>query len=628
MDPRFLTYYNRELQHIRAAAEEFSREHPKVASRLGIESFECADPYVERLLEGFSFVAARIQLKLENQFDNFILHLLEMVYPHYLCQIPAIGIVEINPNLSESSLSEGYLVKKGAVLKSTLAKGQQTPCQFTSTQDVTLWPLQINEATYLSSAAQAGFALPTIPGLRAGLRINFSVTNSNPVSQISLDQLVLHLRGSDQQGALIYEQVISNCIGIAVKPPSQSKAAAEKPFYRIIDKKEIRPIGFDKEQSLLPYTDHSFDGYRVISEFFHFPQKFQFVEISGLKEALVDCELNEFELVFLFDRAEHRLENSVNSSNVSLHCTPVINLFEKRCDRISIDKKSNEFHVLPDRTRPMDLEVFQILEVMGYGADKDPDFEFRPFYSYSDQNKNKSYYTMQRKPRAFSSKQKKKGPRSSYLGTEVFISLIDSERAISSGDLKQIGIKSLCTNRDLPLMISTGRGATDLNLVGGAPVSSVRFLSGPTKPRASSVVSKRESAWKLISHLSLNYLSLVDNDRHQGAAALREMLSLYCDPNDQTARKMIDGIKSVSAEGVTRRLPFSGPVTFGRGLRVDLHCEEYAFEGTGLFLFGAAMNNFLQKYVSLNSFVELKLHSSERGEIHKWPVKAGKRDLL
>src|SRR6185312_8501538 len=292
---------------------------------------------------------------------------------------------------------------------------------------------------------------------------------------------------------------------------------------------------------------------------------------------------------------------SVDAGNFRLFCTPAINLFPRRADRIHLEQGKTEYHVLADRTRPMDFEIHSVSQVEGFGDRQEPEQRFQPFYGCDERtwhSGNAAFYTVRREPRLLSSRQKLNGARSSYVGNEMFVSLVDAADAPYSTQLRQIGMQLLCTNRDLPLQMPVGKSHTDFTLDVGAPVESIRCVAGPTKPRASVAVG--ETAWRLLSHLQLNYVSLLGDGHEDGAAALREMLTLYCDEFDSSARRQVEGIKAVSSQSIVRRIPVPGPITFGRGLEITLTCDDGAFEGTGAFLLGSVMQHFFARYVSVN----------------------------
>ena len=631
MDPRLLDYYNRELVHLAELCGEFAREYPKIAGRLGLEGFvkefQCPDPYVERLLEGFAYMAARVQLKVDAEFPRFTQHLLDMVYPDFLAPLPSFAMVQFEPDLNQSALNDGVVLPRGTVLRSLLGKGDQTPCEYRTGHDVALWPVELADCRYLAStAAVAALGIPEVARIKSGCRLRLRTTAGVPFDKLALDRLTLHLRGGDPIAMRLYEFFSANAVAVIVQPVQPPVAdgwreAAAMPA--------VRPLGFDDAEALLPYGPRSFQGYRLLREYFAFPERYMLVELSGLAAGIRRCTATEVDIVVLFDKAAALFDGMLDASRFGLFCTPAINLFPKRGVRIHLSDATNEYHVVADRSRPLDFEIYGLTSVTGHAGPGEAEREFLPFYAcndLSDQRDRGAYYVLYRTPRLMSSRQKIRGPRSSYIGSEVFLSLVDGNEAPYGANLRQLAVTTLCTNRDLPLNMPVGVGKTDLTLEISAPVKSVRFVAGPTEPRP--VLAHRETAWRLISQLSLNYLSLMNTDDQQGAAALREMLDLYAASADPAMRKQIEGVSSVVARPVHRRLPIPGPVSFGRGLEVELTLDETAFEGTGMFLLAAVLEQFFSRYVSINSFTETVLKTPARGEIKRWPARIGRRHLL
>lgn len=625
MDPRLLRYYNQELHHVREMGGEFAKEFPKIAGRLGMDGIDCADPYVERLLEGFAFLAARVQLKVDAEFPQFTQHLFELIYPHYLAPTPSMAVVQFKPDLNEGGLASGFRIARGSPLQSTLTKGEQTTCTYCTAHDLDLWPLELTAAKYFSGAsALANIGLTHLKGVKAGVRLSFRTTAGLAFDELPLDRMPIYIRGADELPKKIYEQMLANCAGAVIRPKG-----GKDPWQQRLDRKSIAPLGFSNEEALLPYTRRSFHGYRLLQEYFAFPERFLFVELRDLQQGVRRCTGTELEIIVLLNQAVAGLDSTVDAKSFALNCTPVINLFDKRADRIHVDRGAPSFHVLPDRTRPLDFEVYSVTEVRGYGSVADEEFDFRPFYANRDaglHHEQMAYYTAHREPRMLSTRQRKIGSRASYVGSEVYLSLVDAHQAPFSADLKQLAIKTQCTNRDLPLQLLLGKGKTDFTLESGAPVEAIRCIAGPTRPRPS--LANGDASWRLLSHLSLNYMSLVDSTDGQGALALRELLSLYADAADPTTQRQIEGVKSISSRPITRRLPTSGPISFGRGLEIAINCEDVAFEGTGVFLLGCVLDEFFARYVSMNSFSETVLRTDDRGEVARWPARIGLRPRL
>ncbi|WP_440811560.1 type VI secretion system baseplate subunit TssF [Pseudomonas syringae] len=619
MNPRLLGLYNQELQHIRESAAEFAREYPKIAGRLTLSGLDCADPYVERLLEGFAYLTARVQLKLDAEYPTFTHNLLEIAYPHYLAPTPSMTVVQMQTDPNEGSLSSGFTLPRDSVMRASLGRDSQTPCEYRSAHEVTLWPLQVTQAEYFGNpAAVLGRLAASEPKAKAGLRITLRTGAELTFDKLGLDNLPLFLHGADEQPFRLYEQLLGNACAVFARQPGGD-------WVERLPADALRPCGFDDREAALPVVPQAFQGYRLLQEYFALPQRFLFVDFSQLTRAVQRCAGQELELIVLFNSFEQSLESSVGAEQFVPFCTPAINLFPRRLDRIHLTDRVHEHHAIADRTRPMDFEIHSLKTVTGHGTG--PDQPFLPFYAVRDPSRygrDKAYYVLRREPRVLSSEQRRNGTRSNYVGSETFISLVDSQQAPYRHDLRQLGLSALCTNRDLPLFMSVGSGKTDFTLADSAPVSAVRCLAGPSRPRASHAHDNK--AWRLISQLSLNYLSL--SEQGQGAAALRELLRLYGDDHDVALQLQIEGLREVSSKPCTRRLPMPSPIVFGRGLEITLEFDENAFRGTGVFLLGTVFERFLARYVSINSFTETVLRTTERGEIMRWKARPGRRPTL
>lgn len=630
MDQRLLQHYDRELKFMYAMGAEFAHAYPKIAGRLGIENLQCADPYVERLLEGFAFLAARVQLKIEEEFPKFCQQLLSMVYPDYLCPLPSMAVVQFRPDPGDSSTAEGFVLERGTALSSRLGADMQTACEFRTSQDVTLYPIDIFAADYLSNrAALARLGIQPGRDVMAGVRIEVKTRGGVESGELTLDALPLYLGGTGRNPLWLYEQILSNVCGLSI-------LVGEKDARKVVtlSANHLRRIGFGPEGAMLHFQSRSFDGYRLLREYFAFQERFRFIELSGLRQALEGREEERFEIVIHLSRRKSELENVVDKSSFLPFCTAAVNIFPKRADRIHINDRDYEYHVVPDRSKPLDFEVYQVLGVTGYGSQAQDSQDFLPFYGMSDARhpaEEAAYYTVQRQPRIVSSRQKLKGARSSYLGQEAFLSIVDANEAPYSPELVQLGVRTLCTNRDLPIRMPKGQKDGDFTLEVNAPVESVHCVAGPTRPGPATTGGEPgqatvtgEYAWRVISHLALNYLSLIDEDPEEGAAALRELLSLYSNYSTLSDRQ-INGILSITTRPVTRRLPIPGPISFGRGLEITVVLEEAAFEAGGMYLFGSVLEQFFAKYVSINNLTETVVRSDSDVEVGRWPVRMGTR---
>jgi type VI secretion system protein ImpG len=624
MDPRLLRYYNEELRHLREMGAEFAQQFPKIASRLGLEGLEVTDPYVERLLEGFAFLAGRIQLKIDAEFPRFTQRLLEIVYPQFLAPTPSMLVAQVHPELGDPSLANGIKLPRGSVLLGQPGKAGATACEFRTAHELTMWPLELTQVEYFTHAADLPMAaVPEWRKYRSGLRLRIRTTAGLDFAQIALKDLRLHCTGIDDVAYRLHELACGNAMGVMVLPTRRPAA-----WHETLNGDCVEAAGFADDEALLPQTLHGFEGYRLLQEYFAFPQRFLFFDICGVGEALRKNGGNEADIVILFSRPDNVLLQAVDASCMALHAVPAINLLDKRCDRIHVGTDSADFHVVPDRTRPMDYEVHSLLDVQGYGTGVNSEWRFLPFYNafHKEDRGHNAYYSVQREPRLLSQHQQREGPRTSYIGTEVYLSVVDAHEAPFPAELRQLGVRALCTNRDLPVLMPVGGAKGDLTLAQTAPVKMIQVIKGPSRPI--SAMREGNLAWKLINQLSLNHLSLTDTDAEQGAAALRQILRLYAQSGDAGAQRQVDGIRSVGLKAVVRRLPMPGPITFGRGVELKVEVDDLSFEGASAFLLGCVLERFVARHVSINGFTQMRLHSVGRGDILVGRPRCGVRPVL
>ncbi len=563
-------------------------------------------------------------MKLDAEFPRFTQALLETVFPHYLAPKPSMAVAQFQPDFRQDSLNDGFLMPRGTVLRSIPGKGDRTPCKYVTAHDVRLFPLHIADAAY-HTRDLASLDIPPRIDARAAIRLRFEAKGGRSIADLKLDSLALYLKGAGEMSMRIYEQALSRCTGIAVRPVNGGRPGRAE----VLPPDSLKRVGFRPEEAMLPFGARSFQGYRLVEEYFCFPERFMFLEITGLSATARRCASDSIEILLFLNAADLSLEGKIGPQSFELNCTPAVNLFHHRTDRIHVTEGQSEFHVVPDRTRPLDYEVYSVRSVTGFGPGQEPERSFMPFYAAKDADaiRGSAFFTSKRIPRAISESHFAKGNRLTYTGSEVYLSLVDSEASPWSQNLQQLGVDALCTNRDLPLRMPLGTGRTDFTLDSPAPVQAVRCVGGPTEPRPS--LAHGPTAWRLISHLSLNYLSLTDaGDGSKSAAALREMLRLYIDPSSPGMRKQVDGLAGVSAKPIVRRVLGGGAIAFARGLEVVLKLDESGFEGTGAFLFGAVLEQFFSRYVSVNSFTETVVETQNRGQIMRWTPRIGQRETL
>ncbi|VDC32771.1 type VI secretion system baseplate subunit TssF [Pseudogemmobacter humi] len=624
MDPRLLRHYEAELAYLREMGVEFARAYPKIASRLGMDGTEVVDPYIERLLEGSAFLAARVQLELDLQYPAFTSALCEIVYPHYLAPTPSMTVVSMVPDAASPALAEGFVLPRHSLLRAAISDGQQTACQFRTASDLTLWPLVIAEAEYIDgrgALVAAGVAGTT--EARAAIRLRLRRTDGGAIGALPLDRLTLFPGSQAVSGWILHETICAGTSGLV------ARSTDRRDDWVVPLAGGAEPRGFAPEEALLPTPRASFDGYRLLQEYFALPERFHFFDLTGLSPGFARATGSEVDLYILLREGRAELAHGIAPDAFTLFAVPAVNLFEKRCDRILLSPSETEHHLVPDRMAPLDYEVHGLLSVSGISGEGQENVAFHPFYSTDELSaagsRHPAYYQIHRHFRQRSERERLVGSRSSYLGSEIFLSLVDPSMAPWPPGIQQLAVRALVSNRDLPLLL--GSGAKDLfHLADGGPVASILVAVAPTRPRPT--LAQGEAAWKIVSHLGLNYLSIMDTPGGNGAAALREMLSLYAPQADRAVQKQAEGLISVATRPIVRRMSDGLLSTALRGLEIRLKMDEGAFEGTGTYVLASVLEAFLRRHVSINSFTETVLETSQRGEIARWRPRTGQGRVI
>ncbi|RLM02825.1 type VI secretion system baseplate subunit TssF [Gibbsiella quercinecans] len=627
MDSKLLEYYNRELAYLREMGAEFAEQYPKVAGRLGMRGIDVADPYIERLMEGFAFLTSRVQLKMDAEFPRFSQRLLEIIYPNYLAPTPSMAIAELTPDSSKGDISGGFRVPRGTMMDSQTLKKTGITCSYTTAHDVTLQPVRIKQVELGGIPADIPLAALGLQnrGSVSALRIRMECFESVTLKNLNLDQLMFYLAGPDLQAQQLLELVMQHSVGLLCQTVEAT------PQRCVLADDALRQEGFEPDQALLPNDLRNFEGYRLLQEYFAFPARFQFVSVSGLRPLLQNARasqktLRQFDIIVLLDKQDLALERVIDASHLALHCTPVINLFPKVAERITLNENQHEYHLVVDNIRPLDYEVFSVQRLGSSASEKRYEQEFRPFYSTlsEDDGNYGAYFSLRREQRSLSEHARRYGTRTGYIGSEVFVSLVDERQSPWHSDLKYLTADVLCTSRDLPLMLLQDQG--NFVMPDSIPIKQVTLKKGPTPPRPA--LADGMIAWRLISQLQLNYLSLMDGDPQQGAASLRQLLGLYGNLSEPAIAKQIQGVRHCQLRPVYRRVPEPGPIVFARGIAIDLSVDERAFSGNSPYLLGSVLERLFSRLVAINTFTEMTLSSQQRGEIAHWQARVGKRTLI
>ena len=606
MVDELLPYYNRELTYIRKLAAEFAEAHPKIAGRLRLSADAVEDPYVARLIEGFAFLNARIRHKLDDDFPELTDALLSVLYPHYLAPVPSMSIVRFD---AQPDLTSPYRIPRGTEIESETVGGES--CVFRTCYPVELWPARI-EAASLSGRPLVAPANPRAGGAVASLRLTLSCLSPEMnFTELAPDRLRFFLRGQPQQVYPLYELIMNNTVSVALAN------SASDPEPVILGPECIRPVGFDRDEGMLDYPARSFVGYRLLTEYFTFPEKFLFFDITGLSSKVLVEAGNKLEIFLYINRASTDLERSVSDETFALGCTPIVNLFHQQAEPIQLSHAISEYRIVPDARRPAATEVYSIDSVVATSPDGE-DVPYVPFYSVKHGNGSDGPQTFWHATRRTAGR---RDP-----GTEVYLSLVDLDFNPSAASEWVVTVGTSCLNRDLPSKLPYGGGHPQLQLVEGAsPVAGLTCVTPPTSTLRPPMGDR--GRWRLISHLSLNHLSLADGE--EGVEALRDILKLYDFRDSAETRAVIDSILSVRSKLGVARAPARDMGAFCRGVDVTIDFDAQRFSGSGLFLLASVLERFLALYCSINSYTRLTATVQGRpGVLRKWPPRAGDRHII
>ncbi|WP_157314528.1 type VI secretion system baseplate subunit TssF [Chitinibacter sp. GC72] len=622
MNERFLELYNQELRHLRDMGKEFSRQYPDIAGHLG-DSSQVVDPYVERLLEGFAFLSSRVQLKQEAAFPEFTNSLLSCAYPHWNKQTPSCAIIGFTPDKTSTGLHDGFTIPRGARLLTQPVPGIDISCEFVTAFDVRVWPIKITDAQYIVGESIYGGPV----GTKSTLLIKLQSYPGADFRRMSINSLDFFSAGDDSISTKLCELVVGHQLGVSVLTDSHSRNGSS--FFLGTD--AIKSKGFAENETLLPADSRTFSGYRLLQEYFSFPYKFRYFTLSHAQLVTAiqsSASADQVTIAIHLGFNDPSLASMVSNESLRLFTSPVINLFKHRMDRILVDDMQTEYHMVVDRRKPLAYEIYDATVIEGFGRDFSEVNTFTPLFAGAASTHwqtSTAFFSLRRQPRLVNENKPISSFVANYQFSEVFLSVVDRNNAPLRPDVRQFGGEILVTNGPFPIL-SPRDGVRDLTLVESAPLESIHFVVPPSEPAAA--VSEGETPWRLINQLSLNYLYLNDQDEAGAVNALKNLLMLYARFGRNRHLAHAQSLSAMRTRVVTRRYPEPGPITYSKGLSVDICLDDIAFAGASSFVFGLVLREFLLQFVQLNAFVEFRLSTQNRGQIKVWPAQVGSRGLL
>ncbi|WP_191488355.1 type VI secretion system baseplate subunit TssF [Pseudomonas sp. FEN] len=585
IDARLLDYYQRELTWLYRAGSEFADNHPTLANSLKLSSNGSQDPHVERLIESFALLAARLQRRLDDGYSEFTDALLEQLYPMALRPMPSCAIVQFGPDPTKGSLAAGYRLPRDMQVFKAPEKEQLDSLYFRTCAEVTLWPVEVQEVSLLEgSAAQLATG---IANAEAALCLTLKCNGEKTWSELPIQTLRIHLAGPAGNRARLYDLLAAHSLDIVCGlPDSPGQAINARPL----------AVGFDDAQRLLPEEDGVHPGLRLLVEYFAFPEKFAFFDLA-LRIPPLATDL--IEVYIAFDRVpESRI--SLQREDIALGCTPVINLFPRTAETLRPDGTQSEYRLVADSHRDNSVEIHSIRKLVAGTPDG---FHNVPsYYGYQHGQEQGGLFWHARRISATTP---------SRPGTDLMLSLVDSQfQPRSSAPGETFTAQVWCTNRHMAQNLLTGSA---LKFERSGPVATITLLKSPTPQSLPDL--EGASRWRLISQLNLNHLSLTEGP---GALeALREMLILHNLRDEPAARLQINGILALRTERVVGRVGKDAWRGWRNGLEVRLELDPSKFSGSSRVLFSGVLAHFFALYANANCFVRTLLVEGDK-EIKLW----------
>lgn len=612
-----LPYFERELGHLRTLAGEFAERYPKVARRLQIDRDHCEDPHVERIIEAFAFLAARIHRKLDDEYPEIAASFMEVLYPQFLRPLPSATILHMIPDARETGIPERYRVPRHSPVFAPPVQGLS--CQFRTTCEVDLWPLRVTRARL--ELIQSSEHLRTLTSAQAVITLDLTSLGGIPIGSLRLDRLRFFLDGEPPLMHLLYELLF-----FRLQEARASDGGGDPARTAVLPPGNVRQVGFAPDEDLIGNDARSFPGFRLLSEYFAFPEKFMFFEVTGLDVRELEACTDTLQLRFMvspFGTSERhlRLVQTLSASNFKLGCVPIVNLFRHPGTPIRVSHHQLAYPVSADNRNPGSYEVHSIDAVTRIvdGPCAERSEEVPPFYSVRHGSGGKEarfYWWATREP----------SRRRHDKGTEVELALVDLDFQPVRPEAEILSLELTCTNRDLPesLPFGGGPGARDAFMLPNHSV--VRCARPLRKPSPSlRLPSKRGLQWRLISQMSLNHLSMAS----QGPRPLQETLELYNFTDSAAVARQIQGIAGLTSRASTARLPGRAFAAFVRGVDVEATFDEACYVGSGLYLFASVLERFLALSCPANSFVRFRMTTlQQEGEVAQWPPRTGETALI
>lgn len=604
MSEELLQYYNRELAYLRRQGAEFARAYPKVAGRLRISEEAVEDPHVSRLLEGVAFLTAQIRQRLDGHFPELTDILMGSLYPDYQAPIPSMTVLQLESSPSQTHAAE---LSHGQSFETKVEK--MPPCQFQAPGRHHLAPIKVVDAKF----ENAPFDAPRPAGTEAAQSvIRLRLKGPIALSEMNTPHLRFYLHGQAHQSHELYDLILRSGLGFAVVPVNDRRQI------RFHESRHIKPVGFDPEEALVPYSKRSFDGFRLLVEYFLFPEKFLFVQLDGLEDQWPDSE--EVELYIYLGKAAAEQEKSFVAEHMRLWCLPVVNLFEETLEPVRRDDTEHEYRMVSRYQKADAFEVVGLNSVSLVNNGKVR--ELAPYYGLGHprwQNEMGVYWHSERRNADWAGGQYEPG-------SETYLTLVDRRFTDQTLDVipkeETLVVRARCCNRNIPGRLPFGGGDPKFNAVSEPLIDKATALMAPTATVRPELADA--SRWQFIRHLNLEHFAGDD-----AAERLRAVLQLHDFRQTPESQAVIDGIDEVRIKPVVARVGSGVRRGVCQGSEISIRFSKPRYAGTSIYLFSAVLDRFFAQFAQINSFTRVRIRlSGHNQDYHVWPARAGERELL
>lgn len=596
---KFLTYYHRELTYLRNAGQDFSQKYPKIARRLQLGT-ESPDPHMERLLESFSFLTARLSQEIDDRLPQISSALLSILYPYLVLPVPSMSIAQFMVDPAKGKLTTGALVPKHTPLFTYAEEG--VACRFRTAYPVTLWPITVESAEFVQADNYVFYNTTRLAPWYLRLRLKIDGLD---FSDLNMSTLRFHIAGDRGTSFHLYDM-------LCAQSQIQVLVSTEGNVLKALPPESFQPVGFQMDEGLLPSPEHAHPAYQMLHEYFHFPEKYLFFDIKNLDLK----EGNDYADILISIGDPWEIDKmSISADNFKLGCTPIVNLFPKTTDPLRLDHRKFEYRLVADQRRERTTEIYSIDRVNLMEDSNAPSENLVPYFSFD-------HGAFESSPDIYWLSRRVSSEKRDVPGTDIYLSFVDLNFNAKLPATQVVFAQTLCTNRFLAEQVPEGG---ILQVDEEFPASKIVCLMQPT----SQVYSPQdgETMWRLVSQLAINHLSISSGD--VAITALKETLRLYAGYTTRQVFPEINALEGLKVHQTTRRLGDEAWRGFVNGLHITLTVNERSCTGGSIFLLASVLRNFFALQTTLNSFVEVQLNSVQRqGEWMKWKPLHGDQIIL